>query len=394
MLRFIIGPLGVGKSNLLFEKVDFLIDAKFFANMPSFYIHQLHIKEENKHEVIKKLTSLTEGKNVLIKEFHEFFKVDNFNGFENFTKELLESLANSANVIATSSHVNEAKEWLKNNNFTWIEYDKIPDELFIKHTIKYLGNFNPILAFKIYQLTYPKFFYFNLLTKFIEPKYLTVDLDKRFEKILLKEADLFLTNFLENSLNRCRGVLTLKTIISFLAIAQPLRVSELAKMLNRNAGQVSGYLQHLKNSDLLIYDDNQKVYKLNDPVLTFWLRYKLGYKTPNLINITYPNQSLINQFTENLQRKKGFFAGDEFIKLRRLQITNPAIFITPNNKLFIADITIKISSNTYLAFSFSSEFNQTFKFQNQKIIPIKLSYKKWEEIKIKAENTENLSSIK
>ena len=74
----------------------------------------------------------------------------------------------------------------------------------------------------------------------------------------------------ELRLHRARGYGVLKAILGILAETEPLRLTEVARLLGRTPGSTKDYLSWLEDVDLV--ETREKRYRFSDPVLRLWVR--------------------------------------------------------------------------------------------------------------------------
>ncbi len=74
----------------------------------------------------------------------------------------------------------------------------------------------------------------------------------------------------ELRLHRARGYGALKAILRVLADEEPLRLTEIAKRLQRTPGSTKDYLTWLEDVDLITV--REKRYSFNDPLMRLWVR--------------------------------------------------------------------------------------------------------------------------
>ena len=214
----------------------------------------------------------------------EFQEALNFKGFLDTMRALTEKQRNIAYVISGSA-IRMMEEILKPENpffgqFRRIYLGGLPREDTIRLARSILDKagvkYNESALQLIYELTQGHPFYIQAICRRL--------IEERFEKVRRREVHYaFLTELLtekgdiymhldyvfNESLSRAHRGPIHKQILLILAYEEGLRLSEIAKRLNKPTGEVSNYLKFLLRTDLIVRIEDR--YYFTDKLMRFWL---------------------------------------------------------------------------------------------------------------------------
>jgi hypothetical protein len=218
---------------------------------------------------------------IILNNFDELLKLNNFSQIKDAIEIFFNSTAKNKNTsfILASAAVHIMKKQLKKHISKTIDLPPFSSEETKELFEKIAGKTDDRITKEVYRLSAGiPIIVKNIAQRFKEEK--TPDIQKNIQLIKhILLSDLATTNsssyfycskLFTNSLNRARGESLLKTILKAVSQNQPLRLTEIARLIYRSGPVTKSLLERLIEVDLITKTDS--TFDFANPVLKQWCR--------------------------------------------------------------------------------------------------------------------------